>query len=122
MGDIITQQLTVAAQARADYVVNILTEWSEWMQRDDSGGGYPAKSAGFGGYSTPGTFEDMCDHADALRMQTVDACVSDLPPNQNAAIYRQYLAAVFRMRDFEGSLVTAHESLERALRNKGMVW
>ena len=122
MGDIITQQLTAAAQARADSVVSILTEWAEWMQRDDSGGGYPARSAGFGQCVSVGTFEDMCDHADALRVQVVDSCVSDLPPNQNAAIYRRYLAAVFRMRDYEGSLMAAHETLERMLKNKGMVW
>lgn len=121
MGDIITQQLAAAAQARIDSVVSILEEWSDWMQSDDENHGYPKKSAGFSQCVTLGTFEDMCDHADNLRMQVVDACVSDLPPDQRAAIYRQYLAAVFRMRDFEGSLLAAHEALSRALISKGMV-
>lgn len=122
MGDILVIQRNEAAAARSASVVALLAEWADWMQGDDENHGYPKKSAGFGMCVTLGTFEDMCDHADNLRMQTVDACVSDLPPNQNAAIYRQYLAAVFRMRDFEGSLLAAHDALERALVGKGMVW
>ena len=68
------------------------------------------------------TFEDMCDPADAQRNQGVDSCVDDLPTDQRAAIYRRYLSAVFRMRDYETAIVLAHEALEVALRRKGMMW
>lgn len=108
--------------ARSEAVVGILMDWADWMKGYDSKGGYPSKSAGFSMATVVGTFEDMCDHADAHRNQVVDSCIDDLPPNQNAAIHRQYLCSVYRLRDFEGSLIAAHLALEIALKRKGMVW
>ena len=108
--------------ARLEAVVGILTEWASWMHGYSPRLGYPNHSAMLSSGGNSDTFEDMCDTADAQRNQTVDSCVDDLPPNQKAAVYRRYLAAVFRMRDYEGSLVSAHVALEISLRRKGMLW
>lgn len=108
--------------ARLEAVVGILTEWAAWMQGYSPRLGYPNHSAMLSSGGNSDTFEDMCDAADAQRNQSVDSCVDDLPPNQKAAVYRRYLAAVFRMRDYEGSLVSAHVALEISLRRKGMMW
>ena len=114
--------MTANDLARSEAVIGILMDWADWMKGYDSKGGYPKRSAGFSMATVVGTFEDMCDHADAHRNQVVDSCIDDLPPNQKAAIYRCYLWAVFRMPDYEGSLIAAHLALEIELKKKGMVW
>ena len=108
--------------ARLEAVVGILTEWAAWMQGYSPRLGYPTHAAMLSTGGNSSTFDNMCDAADAQRNQAVDSCVDDLPPNQKAAIYRRYLAAVFRMRDYESSLMAAHEALEVSLRRKGMLW
>lgn len=107
--------------AIADDVVGILTDWRDWMKGYSSRTGYPKRSAGFQSGYVSSTFEDMCDEADAHRNRVVDTCIDDLPPNQNAAIYRCYLSAVYRLRDYEGSLTLAHESLLIMFRKKGLM-
>ena len=108
--------------ARLEAVVGILTEWAAWMQGYSPRLGYPTHAAMLSTGGSSDTFEDMCDEADAQRNHAVDTCIDDLPPNQKAAVYRRYLSAVFRMRDYETSLMTAHEALEVSLRRKGIMW
>lgn len=108
--------------ARMEAVVGILTDWANWMKGYSPNLGYPSHSMMLSSGGNSSTFEDMCDAADAQRNHAVDSCVDDLPPNQKAAIYHRYLAAVFRLRDYEGSLVSAHEALDVSLRGKGMMW
>lgn len=109
-------------EVKATAVVRLISEWADWMRGDKVGEGYPAKSSFLQSGYVSSTFEDLCDSADAQRNRIVDSCIDDLPPNQNAAIYRCYLAAVFRMRDYEGSLIAAHDTLEGAFVRKGVLW
>ena len=108
--------------ARMEAVVGILTDWANWMKGYSPNLGYPSHSIMLSSGGNSSTFEDMCDAADAHRNQAVDSCIDDLPPDQRAAIYRRYLAAVFRLRDYETAIVLAHDALEVALRRKGMMW
>lgn len=70
--------------------------WRRWMRRDDVTDGYPGKAAGCvgGGYSQ--TFDDMADAQDVRVAKVVDALVNSLTTLERAAIYHQYLYAVFR--------------------------
>lgn len=121
--DVLAQRKQREAAAKADAVVGILIDWSDWMKGYEGiGKGYPKRSIGLQSGYCSSTFEDMCDSADAIRNQVVDSCIDDLAPDQSAAIYRQYLAAVFRMRDFASSLIAAHEALALSLRRKGVLW
>lgn len=70
--------------------------WRRFMRRDSVTDGYPGKAAGCvgGGYSQ--TFDDMADASDVRCARIVDALVSSLEHLERAAIYHQYLYAVFR--------------------------
>lgn len=122
MGDVITLRKETELKARADAVRRLLEDWAEWQKGYRARLGYSPKSAGLQSGYAPRTFDEMCDTADIQRNEIVDQCVDDLAPAQNAAIYHRYLASVFRMRDYEGSLLTAHETLERVFRSKGILW
>ena len=70
--------------------------WRRYMRRDSVTDGYPGKAAGCvgGGYSQ--TFDDMADASDVRCARIVDSLVSSLGNLERAAIYHQYLYAVFR--------------------------
>ena len=123
MGDIITQQLTKAAEARAAAVVRILDEWAAWQNGYRMRLGYSPKSAGFqSGGSAHESSESDYAAIDQARYEIVDTCVDELPPDQRSAIHHRYLSAVYRMRDYAGSLLNAHETLQRAFVRKGAMW
>lgn len=73
--------------------------WRRYMRKDDVTDGYPRKAAGCvgGGYSQ--TFDEMADASDIRVAKIVDSLVSSLTPIERAAIYHQYLYAVFRYRN-----------------------
>ena len=123
MGDIITQQLTRAAEARADAVVGILVEWADWQHGYRMRLGYSPKSAGFqsGGVVGSGSEPDYSS-VDQARFEIVDTCVDELPPDQRSAIHHRYLCAVYRLRNYELSLLNAHEELQRQFVRKGAMW
>lgn len=83
--------------------------WRRYMRKDNVTDGYPGKAAGCvgGGYSQ--TFDDMADASDVRVARIVDALVTSLTNLERAAIYHQYLYAVFRHG--RGQL---EEALERA--------
>lgn len=70
--------------------------WKRWMKKDDVTDGYPGKACGCvgGGYSQ--SFDDMVDAADVRCARIVDSVVNSLTPVERAAIYHEYLYAVFR--------------------------
>lgn len=70
--------------------------WRRWMRQDSVTDGAPSKAAGCvgGGYSQ--TFDEMADAQDIRVARVVDALVNSLTPIERAAIYHQYLYAVFR--------------------------
>lgn len=70
--------------------------WRRWMRKDDVTEGAPRSAAGCvgGGYSQ--SFDDMADASDIRCARIVDALVSSLTPLERAAIYHEYLYAVFR--------------------------
>jgi hypothetical protein len=70
--------------------------WRRYMRRDSVTDGYPGKAAGCvgGGYSQ--SFDDMADASDVRCARVLDALVGSLGNLERAAIYHQYLYAVFR--------------------------
>lgn len=109
--------------ARAEAVVGILKDWADSMKGRGNRLGYPAKSCGFQSGYVSATFEEMCRTADIERNRIVDTCIDDLAsPAHKAAIYSRYLAAVFRMRDYENALAQAHVELMQAFTKKGVLW
>lgn len=91
--------------------------WRRWMRKDDVTDGAPGKAAGCvgGGYSQ--TFDDMADASDIRCARIVDALVSSLSPVERAAVYHEYLYAVFR----SGRNSNLEQSLLRA-RTKVAEW
>lgn len=83
--------------------------WRRWMRKDDVTDGAPGKACGCvgGGYSQ--TFDDMVDAADVRCAGIMDALVNSLTPAERAAIYHEYLYAVFRLTrgNFAQTLETA---------------
>lgn len=88
--------------------------WRRWMRKDEVTEGAPRQAAGCvgGGYSQ--SFDDMVDAADVRCARIVDALVNSLSPVERAAIYHEYLYAVWRLTGLK-------ETLERA-RTKVAVW
>ncbi len=114
------------ALQRMGKVVEILKEWADWSKGSRMKIGYPQSSAGFdqsGGVVTADTSDERADSLQYWRCNIVDRCIDDLPdPAQRAAIHHRYLNAVYRMRDYEGALIRAHEALSVALPKKSVLW
>jgi len=112
--------------ARAQKVVDMLTEWADWQRGYRMRIGWPESSAGFqagGGLVTRDTSDEQADMAQLRRCDIIDKCIDDLPdPTQRAAIHHRYLHAVYRMRDYDGELAAAHAALDVAFRKKGILW
>lgn len=94
--------------------------WRRWMRKDDVTDGAPGKACGCvgGGYSQ--SFDEMVDAADVRCARIMDALVNSLTTVERAAIYHEYLYAVFRMRDLRGTLVIARLKLARWLVVRGV--
>lgn len=71
--------------------------WRRWMRKDDVTDGAPRKACGCvgGGYSQ--SFDDMVAAADVRCASIMDSLVNSLTPVERAAIYHEYLYAVFRL-------------------------
>ena len=119
-------EVQAQAVSKANAVSGILVEWANWSKGYRMRIGYPSRSAGFepgGGVVTKETSEHQYDDVAADRCRIVDRCIDDLPVKaQSAAIHRCYLSAVYRLRDYEQTLLDAHEALEVAFRRKGVLW
>lgn len=107
-------------------VIGHLEDWARWQKGYRIRLGYSPKSAGF---ETGGTVSEESgndySNVDQTRYEMIDACVDDLAkinPAQAAAIMHRYMATVFRMRDYPGSLALAHEWLYSAFRRKGVMF
>jgi hypothetical protein len=111
---------------RAKKVADMLKEWADWSRGYRMRIGYPERSPGFatgGGVVTRDTSDEQADDAANQRCDIIDRCVDDLrEPAQRAAIHHCYLQAVFRMRDYDTSLLDAHAALDIAFRRKGILW
>ena len=109
--------------AQIDAVIGHLEDWAHWHRGYRMRLGYSPKSAGF---SSGGAVSDESgsDYSgvDQTRYEMIDACVDDLPPIQVSAIHHRYLSAVFRMRDYVGTLALAHEALMIAFKRKGVMF
>lgn len=70
--------------------------WRRWMRKDTVTDGAPHTAAGCvgGGYSQ--SFDDMADASDVRCARVLDALVNSLNLLERAAIYHEYLYAVFR--------------------------
>lgn len=96
--------------------------WRRWMRQDSVTDGAPGKAAGCvgGGYSQ--TFDDMADAQDIRVARVLDALVNSLTPLERAAVYHQYLYAVFRHgRDaLQQALDTSRVRIARGLVERGV--
>ena len=110
--------------ARAEAVIGHLKDWADWCRGYRVRTGFSPKSAGFepGGWRNDSARDDQYEAIDQERFRMIEACVDDLVPNQNAAIYRCYLFNVYRLRDYEQSLADAHVALASAFRRKGVMF
>lgn len=110
--------------AQVQNLIGLLEEWAAWQQRYSPKLTYPSKSAGFdpGGYVSK-TFDEMAADNDAEVCKLIDCAIDDLPPVQSAAIYRRYLASVFRFErvSYMDALAEAHTTLFITLPRKGVV-
>lgn len=106
-------------------LIGLLEAWAEWQKGYKVKLGYPKMSAGFqpGGYNATKTFDELADESDAELCRMVDYCVQDLSPVHSAAIYRRYLAALFRSERvrYVDALAEAHVRLLEMLPTKGVV-
>jgi hypothetical protein len=70
--------------------------WKRWMKKDSVTDGAPHQAAGCvgGGYSQ--SFDDMADASDIRCARIMDALVGSLSHLERAAVYHEYLYAVFR--------------------------
>ncbi len=111
---------------RAKKVADMLKEWADWSRGYRMRIGYPERSIGFepgGGVVTRDTSDEQADDAQNQRCDIIDRCVDDLrDPAQRAAIHHCYLQSVFRMSDYDTSLLDAHAALDVAFRRKGILW
>lgn len=107
-----------------DAVIALLLDWAEWQRAYWPAIGYPPRSIGMSGdcVVTENSSDEQQDDAKKIRCRIVDQCIDDLQePSQRAAIHRRYLSAVYRLRDYEHSLLTAHEALAVAFKRKGIL-
>lgn len=101
----------------------ILLDWADWQDRYKVKTGMPRATIGMrsGGAvnddSSTAAYESMISN----RCLTVDRCIDELQPDQNAAIHHKYLNAVYRMRNYEQSLLDAYASLTIAFRRRNVV-
>lgn len=74
-------------------LMQILTNWANWMRQDSHRLGYPSKSSflSSGGASTEDTFELMLSDMDLEHCRTMDAIIDSLEPTQKKAIYSRFL-------------------------------
>ena len=105
-------------------VISILLDWADWQERYKIKTGMPRATIGLrsGGTVNEDSSASAYESMIAARCKTVDKCIDELPPNQNAAIHHKYLHAVYRMRDFEKALADAHDALAIAFRRRNVVF
>lgn len=123
MGDLIEMRKLETNRARAEAVIGILIDWARWQQGYAPRLGYPPKSCGLQSGNQSASSDDWSAAEDRRRNEIVDRCIDDLEtPAHKAAIHHRYLAAVFRMRDYEDSLAEAHVILMDVFQVKGVLW
>lgn len=111
--------MRVNDMAQVDAVIGHLEDWAHWQRGYRIRIGFSPKSAGFstGGIVSDESGDDY-SHVDQARFEMIDACICDLPPDQSAAIHHRFLASVFRMRDYPGSLAKALDALHGAFKRR----
>jgi len=103
----------------ARQLAEFMKNWQRWMHGESGRLGYPKTASGCigGGYST--SFDDLCEMADNNAALAVDALVESLGISERAAVHHRYLAAVWRMRDFEASFLSAMKKIAEGLIKRG---
>lgn len=103
-----------------DWLEHYLHLWASWMQSDELPEGCPDEaSGGFLPYIDL-DFDAMCERMDAEHAQIVNMVLMRLTPAERCAIHRQYLQAVYRVRDFERVLEVSKQKVMHHLRNCGL--
>jgi hypothetical protein len=108
-----------AVRNRMERLQVVMSEWVDWMRRDDSRTGFPSHSPLLRGASG-----DIYERAESERAELIDTVVSqDLEPIHCAAICKRYgVCAVwqFPRNNYAEVLEAAHEVLIAGLHKKGI--
>ena len=99
-----------------------LRNWARWMRHPGLDLGYPKKSSGLeSGYvSGSDGFDILCEEADEVSAVTLNAIIDGLPQDESSAISHKYLHAVYRVRDYNGSLLRAISKIWRGMLSRGI--
>jgi hypothetical protein len=115
---------SVIFQKDPDYWIDWhLNNWARWMHLGGKPAGFPSKgSGGAQGYTVySGDMDSSYSHSDGVVACATEAVISDLPPDEKWAIYRQYLDTDYRGDGpFMRSLEQGKRNVERGLKRKGM--
>jgi hypothetical protein len=108
--------------SEVEALVLLLEDWANWQSSYRPNTGFKSRSAGFSSLGLQ-SFDDMCHQSDNATMKTIDSAIDDLEPAQRAAINKKYgVCSVFRFpRDFEDTLILAHDRLVIICKRKGVV-
>lgn len=109
----------VVERADAELLLDrYLDEWAAWMR---GGTGLGVHVSAIAAVSLGADFADMCQAMDRRVAAITNALIDDLPPAQRMALHHRYLQAVYRFRDYPGTLAAARGAVATGLRRRG-VW
>ena len=100
-----------------------LLNWRTWMYSGRGVEGLPRKSAGLTTGGGQAHFDDLADASERRVAAACNAVIEGLPPSQSAAIFSEYLHAVYRFpRDNRAQcLELAKEGVRAGLERRGIV-
>ena len=107
-----------------DECESLLITWAAWMRIPERPDGYPSSSQCF---QNPGYFrsvETLYDDAEAANNRTTaeaaNAVICGLVPAECCAIHHEYgLAAVYRFRDYPGTIERARINFLTGMKKRG---
>jgi hypothetical protein len=99
-----------------------LLNWRDYMRSGSVTTGYPKHSIGVSTGGGQAHFDDLADASEHRVAISCNAIIEGLPPAQSAAIFSQYLHAVFRFPrgNREECLALAREGVRRGLDRRGI--
>lgn len=97
-----------------------LENWTEWMQGLKVGSGYRNRASG--GFLCQGSrdFDAMVATADARCAEAVNACIDDLPTEQQMAVYYRMLGTRTSPENVTLAFEQARETLSREIPGRGI--
>jgi hypothetical protein len=114
------QERIVIERSPEDWLEHYLVLWASWMHSDELPDGCPEEASGGLQPFLDMDFDEMCARMDAEHAEIVNMVIFRLTPAERCAIHRQYLHAVYHVRNFEVVLLLAKAKVMHHLRNCGL--